>query len=87
MAIEFRIGGGFNAPDWSTAPTTIGSQPAFGPEDWGSENATRADEAHSWSVRLPGDDILWIAASLRGPGLPALRTAVEDVLDSIRIDR
>jgi hypothetical protein len=85
VAIEFRIGGAFNAPDWSTAPTTIGGQPAFGPEDWGPQNATSAEEAHSWSVRLSKDDILGIGASLRGPGLPALRTAMDEVLASILI--
>jgi hypothetical protein len=86
VALEFRIGGGFNAPDWSAAPTTIGGQPAFGPQDWGPQNATGAEEGHSWSVRLPSDDILGIGASLRGPGLPALRTAMDEVLASIRID-
>jgi hypothetical protein len=86
VAIEFRVGNGPTAPDWSTAPTTIGGQPAFR-QDWGPENATGAEEGHTWSVRLADPGVLGIYASLRGPGLPALRTAMDDVLASIRIAR
>lgn len=85
VAIEFRVGSMPGGPDWSAAPTTIGGQPAFGPEDWGPQNATSAEEGHSWSVRLGDSNILGIHASLRGPGLPALRTDMDGVLASIRI--
>ena len=84
VAIEFRIGNGPTAPDWSNAPTTLGGAPAFR-DDWGPRNATRADEGHSWSVRLADPSVLGIYVSLRGPGLPALRSAMQDVLDSVRI--
>jgi hypothetical protein len=86
IAIEFRIGGGPTSPDWSKAPTTIGGQPAFGPEDWGPENATSAEEAHSWNVRLKDRNSLEIFASLRGPGLDDLRGAMDEVLGSIQIE-
>jgi hypothetical protein len=87
IAIEFRIGNGPTAPDWSKAPTTIGGQPAFGPENWGPQNATGADEGHTWSVRLTDPSVLGVDASLRGPGLPALQAAMNEVLASIRIVR
>ena len=29
VAIEFRVGGGPQSPDWSKAPTQIGGQPAY----------------------------------------------------------
>ena len=85
VAIEFRIGATPGGPDWSTATTTVGGQPAFR-QDWGPQNATSAEEGHSWSVRL-GDQVLGIGASLRGPGLPELRSAMDDVLDSVSITK
>jgi hypothetical protein len=86
VAIQFRIGNGPTPPDWSTAPTTIGGLPAF-KEDWGPVNAVGADEGHTWSVRLTDPSVLGIYAGVRGPGLPELREAMNDVLDSIRIVR
>jgi hypothetical protein len=86
IVIEFRVGNGPTAPDWSTAPSTIGGQPAFR-EDWGPQNATGADEGHTWSVRLTDSSVLGIYLSLRGPNLPALRAAMDQVLASIRITR
>jgi hypothetical protein len=68
VAIEFRIGSMPGGPDWSTATTMVGGQPAFR-QDWGPQNATRAEEGHTWSVRLGESEILGIGASLRGPGL------------------
>ena len=87
IAIEFRMGNGPTAPDWSMATTTIGGQPAFGPENWGPQNATGAEEGHTWSARLADPSVLGIYASLRGPDLPALRAAMDDVLNSVRIAR
>jgi hypothetical protein len=84
-AIEFRGGNGPRAPDWKDAPLTIGGQPAFLWDDWGPDNATGADEGHSWGVRLRDPTVLGINASLRGPNLPELRTAMHEVMDSIRI--
>jgi hypothetical protein len=86
VAIEFRIGNGPRPPDWSTAPTTIGGQPAF-KEDWGPVNAASADEGHTWNVRLTDPSVLGIHASVSGPGLPELRAAMNEVLDSVRIVR
>jgi hypothetical protein len=86
VAIQFRIGNGPTPPDWSTAPTTIGGQPAF-KEDWEPVNAAGADEGHTWNVRLADPSELGIYASVRGPGLPELRAAMNEVLDSIRIMR
>jgi hypothetical protein len=86
IAIQFRIGNGPTAPDWSTAPTTIGGQPAF-KEDWGPANAAGADEGHTWSVRLADPSVLGIYASLHGPGLVDLRAAMSNVLASVRIVR
>jgi hypothetical protein len=87
IAIEFRVGNGPTAPDWSKAPTTIGGQPAFGPENWGPQNATGADEGHTWSVRLTDQSTLGIMVSLRGPDLPGLRAAMDEVLGSVRISQ
>lgn len=87
VAIEFREGNGPTAPDWSKATTTVGGQPAFGPENWGPQNATGAEEGHTWSARLADPSVLGIYASLRGPDLPALRAAMDDVLHSVRIER
>lgn len=86
VAIQFRIGNGPTPPDWSGATTTIGGQPAF-KQDWGPINAAGADEGHSWNVRLTDPSVLGIYASVSGPGLPELRAAMNDVLDSIRIVR
>jgi hypothetical protein len=86
IVIEFRIGGGVSAPDWTKATATVGGQPAFR-GDWGAENAT-GDEGHSWEVRLGGRGgraTLGIEASLRGPNLPELRTEMDEVLASVRI--
>jgi hypothetical protein len=85
VAIEFRIGGGPTAPDWSKATTKIGDQPAFGPEKWGPLNAAGAEEGYTWSARMQDRATLGIDASLNGPGLPELRTAMNRVLDSITI--
>jgi hypothetical protein len=84
VAIEFRVGNGPTAPDWSHAPTTIGGQPAFH-QVWGPNNATGAEEGLTWDVRLGEPSILGVYASLRGPDLPALRAAMNEVLASIRI--
>jgi hypothetical protein len=86
IAIQFRIGNGPTAPDWSTAATMIGAQPAF-KQDWGPVNAAGADEGHTWNVRLTDPSVLGIYASLHGPNLPALRVAMNEVLDSITIVR
>jgi hypothetical protein len=86
IVIEFRAGNGPSAPNWSDAPTTLGGQPAFR-QDWGPENVTRAEEGHSWSARLTDPSILGLYVSLRGPGLPELRAAMDDVLESIQIIR
>jgi hypothetical protein len=86
IVIEFRVGNGPTAPNWAGAPTTLGGQPAFR-QDWGPENVTRADEGHSWSARLTDPSILGVYVSLRGPGLPELRAAMDDVLESIQITR
>jgi hypothetical protein len=88
IVIEFRMGNGPRAPDWSKAPTTVGGQPAFGPQNWsGPQNAMGADESHSWSVRLTDPSVLTLYVSLRGPELPALRAAMDQVLASIQITR
>jgi hypothetical protein len=87
VVIEFRAGNGPQAPDWKAAPLTIGGQPAFLWDDWGPDNATGADEGHSWGVRLRDPSVLGIDVSLRGPNLPELRTAMHEVMDSIRITR
>jgi hypothetical protein len=84
VAIEFRVGALFAAPNWSDATATIAGQPAFR-QDWGPSNVTRAHEGHTWSVRLTDRTSLEIMVSLRGPNLPALRAAMEKVLASIRI--
>jgi hypothetical protein len=86
VAIEFRIGNGPRPPDWSTAPTTIGGQPAF-MWDWGPSEVHGGDEGHQWNVRLTDPSELGIYASLRGPGLPELRAAMNEVLDGMRIVR
>jgi hypothetical protein len=86
IAIEFRVGNGPTAPTWSDAPTTIGGQPAFR-QDWGPQNATGAEEGHTWSVRLIDPSVLGIYVSLRGPDLPALRAAMGEVLGSVRISQ
>jgi hypothetical protein len=86
IVIEFRAGNGPTAPNWSDAPTTLGGQPAFR-QDWGPESVTGADEGHSWSARLTDPLILGVYVSLRGPGLPELRAAMDDVLESIQITR
>jgi hypothetical protein len=86
IAIEFRVGNGPSAPNWRDAPTAIGGQPAFR-QDFGAPNATGADEGHSWSVRLTDPSVLGIYVGLRGPDLPALRAAMNDVLTSIHITR
>jgi hypothetical protein len=86
IVIEFRAGNGPTAPNWSDAPTTLGGQPAFR-QDWGPQNATGAEEGHSWSARLTDPLILGVYVSLRGPGLPELRAAMNDVLESIHITR
>ena len=86
VAIQFRIGNGPTPPDWSTATTTIGGQPAF-KQDWGPINAAGADEGHTWNVRLTDPSVLGIYASASEPGLPELRAAMNEVLDSIRIVR
>ena len=84
IVLEFRVGGGIRPPDWSKAKFTIGGQPAFR-EDWGpGQNATGADEGHTWSVRM-GPTTLGIYVSLRGPNLPALRAEMDEVLGSIKI--
>jgi hypothetical protein len=85
IVIEFRVGNGPTSPDWSKATNRIGGQPAFGPSRWGPQNATSAQEGHDWSVRLGDRPILGIDASLTGPGLPALRTAMNQVIKSIKI--
>jgi hypothetical protein len=86
VAIQFRIGNGPTPPDWSIATATIGGQPAF-KQDWGPVNAAGADEGHTWNIRLTDPSVLGIYASVRGPGLPELRAAMNEVLDSIRIAR
>jgi hypothetical protein len=86
IVIEFRVGNGPTAPNWGDAPTTLGGQPAFR-QDWGPENVTGAEEGHSWSARLTDPSILGVHVSLRGPGLPELRAAMDDVLESIQITR
>jgi hypothetical protein len=85
IVIEFRVGSGPREPDWTKAPTTIGGQPAFGPQDWGHTNATSADEGHSWNARLPDRRQLGIHVSLAGPDLLGLRAAMDQVIDSVRI--
>ena len=86
VAIQFRIGNGPTPPDWSIATATIGGQPAF-KQDWGPVNAAGADEGHTWNIRLTDPSVLGIYASVRGPGLPELRAAMNAVLYSIRIGR
>ena len=85
IAIEFRVGGGPGAPNWSTAKETVGGQPAIR-QDFTIPTADM-DEGHSWSVRLAVSRrrTLGIYASLRGPELPALRQQLDDVLNSVRI--
>jgi hypothetical protein len=87
IAIWFRIGGGLNPPDWSKAPITIGGQPAFGPSKSGPQKGTGPDEGYYWSVRLTDSSALTINASLRGSGLPALRSEMNDLIASIRITK
>lgn len=84
IVVEFRAGNGPTAPNWSDAPTTLGGQPAFR-QDWGPQSVTGAEEGHSWSARLTDPLILGVYVSLRGPGLPELRAAMDDVLESIQI--
>jgi hypothetical protein len=86
IVIEFRAGNGPSAPNWSDAPTILGGQPAFR-QDWGPQNATGAEEGHTWSVRLTDPLVLGVYVSLRGPGLPELRAAMDEVLGSIQITR
>jgi hypothetical protein len=85
IAIEFRVGGGPSAPNWSTAKETVGGEPAFR-QDFTIPTADM-DEGHSWSVRLAVSRrrVLGIYASLRGPDLPTLRQQLDDVLNSVRI--
>jgi hypothetical protein len=85
VAIEFWVGSSPVPPRWSDARLTVGGQPAFR-QDWGSpNNATGADEGHTWTVRLNDPSTLDISVSLRGPDLPGLRAAVDEVLGSVRI--
>jgi hypothetical protein len=84
IAIEFSVGGGPVPLRWSDAHLTVGGQPAFR-QDWGSSNVTGADEGHSWTVRLTDPSTLGIDVSLRGPDLPGLRAAMDQVLGSVRI--
>jgi hypothetical protein len=84
IAIEFWVDSGPAPPRWSDAHLTVGGQPAFR-QDWGSpNNATGADEGHTWSVRLTDPLTLGIDVSLRGPDLPGLRAAADEVLGSVR---
>lgn len=86
IVIEFRVGNGPTTPNWGDAPTAIGGQPAFR-QDFGSQNATGADEGHQWSVRLTDPSVLGIYVSLRGPNIPALRAMMNEVLASVHITR
>lgn len=85
IVIEFRVGNGPSSPDWSKATNRIGGQPASGPTRWGPQNATSAEEGYSWNVRLGDRPILGIDASLDGPDLSTLRTAMNQVIRSIKI--
>lgn len=85
IAIAFRIGGGMTAPDWSKAKTTIGGQPAFDYGAWGPVNATSAEVGHSWGARLTDREVLGIDVSIRGPNIPALQAANDEVLQSLVI--
>jgi hypothetical protein len=86
IAVEFRVGGGPSAPDWSLAKERVAGEPAFH-QDWNGPNAHDADEGRSWGVRLPGSmrTVLGIAVSLRGPGLPNLNQEFANLLDTVRI--
>jgi hypothetical protein len=84
VVIEFRVGGGLGSPNWAAAPTTIGGQPAF-LQPWGPQNATGADEGQAWNVRLTDRTSLSVYVSIRGPNLPKLRAAADEVLGSVRI--
>ena len=86
IVIEFRVGNGISAPNWNDASTTLGGQPAFH-QAWGPQNATGAEEGYSWSARLTDPLILGVHVSIRGPDLPELRSAMDDVLGSIQITR
>jgi hypothetical protein len=90
IVIEFRIGAGPLPPGWTPDPSLwtlrVGGQPAHR-EDWGPENATAAQEGHTWTVWLGvGRGELGVYASLRGPDLPRLEAQMDQVIASIRID-
>jgi hypothetical protein len=85
VAVEFRVGGMPGGPDWTTATERIGGQPAFR-QNWTTGTAHAAAEGYGLSVRY-GDttQILGIYVSLQGPGLPALRAAAADLIQSVAI--
>lgn len=89
VVIEFRVGSGPLPPAWTPDPSLwslrVGGEPAHR-EDWGPQNATAAQEGHTWTVWLGGPRQLGIYASLRGPDLPALEAAMNQVVASVRID-
>ena len=84
VVVEFSIGAGPMAPDWSKAPLTIGGQPAT-VTDWGPSNATSADEGKSWNVRFDDRRTLEIGASLSGPDLPAKRKVLADIIARVSV--
>lgn len=85
VAVEFRAGSGPNAPDWSKSTVTLGGQPASDFGAWGPSNATGADVGHSWGARLTDRETLGVYVSIRGPNIPSLQVASDDVLRGLLI--
>ncbi len=86
VVLDFRVGARLLEPDWTDATETVGGQPAF-LQHWGPEVVTNSDEGHQWFVRLNAElGVLGISANLRGPGLQAQREAMNEIIDSVRID-
>jgi hypothetical protein len=86
IAVEFRVGNGPTPPDWSSATTTVGGEPAFR-QDWGPRKEAGLDEGHQWNARLTDPSILGIYAWLSGPDMEGLRATMDDVVGSVRITR
>jgi hypothetical protein len=85
IVVEFRIGSGPAAVDWSNATLRVGGEPARR-EDWGPVNATDAQEGHTWTVRLGVRRDLGIYVSLKGPNLPSLEAEMNALIASVQID-
>jgi hypothetical protein len=89
IVIEFREGNGPVAPDWTTAPATVGGQPALRWDDGPSStpgNRSSITESHHWEVRLPpGPAQLGIYVSMSGSDLEPWRSAMDQVLASVEI--